>query len=319
MPLSSHPQTRSPRIAILDDYQNVALGLADWTDIRARAEITVFHDTLRDPDEVVARLLPFEAVCVMRERTPLPRGILERLPNLKFIASTGGRNASIDLAAAEERGIKVAHTGYVGSPTVELAWALILGVARNIVIEANSVRDGGWQKTLGIGLQGKTLGILGLGNVGGGVARIGQAFGMTTIAWSQNLTPETAAAHGARRVEKEELFAQADFLSVHLVLSDRSRGIVDAHALSLMKPTAFLINTSRGPIVDQAALIEVLTSRAIAGAAVDVYDEEPLPADHPFRRLGGLLATPHIGYVSRELYQTFYRDTVANLIAWLDG
>ena len=306
-----------PRIAILDDYQNVALKLADWSYLQDKADISVFNDTIAAPDALVDRLRPFDALCVMRERTPLPRAILERLPDLKFIASTGGRNASIDVQAAADLGIEIANTNYFGSPTVELAWALILGLARNLVVEANAIREGRWQSTLGTGLHGKTLGILGLGHVGAEVARIGKAFGMNVIAWSQNLTDEKANAHGVTRVNKTELFGQSDFLSVHLVLSDRSRGIVDAQSLSLMKPSAFLINTSRGPIVDADALITAVTSKSIAGAAVDVYDQEPLPADSPFRHTDGILATPHIGYVSRELYQTFYRDVVDHLTRWV--
>jgi phosphoglycerate dehydrogenase-like enzyme len=307
------------RIAILDDYQRVALVSADWTPLRERpdTEIAVFHDHLVDDDAVVARLAPFEIVCVMRERTPLPRRILERLPKLRLIASTGRRNASIDAAAAEERGITVTNTGYASDPTIEHTWALLLASARNLVEEANSVRDGGWQRGLGVGLRGKTLALLGLGRIGSEVARVGSAFGMKTIAWSTNLTKERAEEFGATLVSKEALFRQADFLSVHLILSDRSRGLVGATELGWMKPTAKLINTSRGPIVDEPALVEALSSGRLAGAALDVFDQEPLPIDHPFRTLPTVLATPHIGYVADDLYRTFYGDTVRAIVDWL--
>jgi phosphoglycerate dehydrogenase-like enzyme len=305
-------------IAILDDYQNVALQSADWSALDGRATITVFNDHLADPDQVVARLLPFDAVCVMRERTPLPKAVIDRLPRLKLIASTGARNASIDAAAATERGIAVTHTGYDASPTIELTWALILAGARHVATEAANLRAGGWQQTVGDGLHGKTLGLLGLGNIGSEVARIGKAFGMDAIAWSQNLTPEKAAAQGVRLVSKDDLFAKSDVLTIHLVLSQRSRGLVGAAELAAMKPTARLVNTSRGPIVDEAALVAALRDRRIAGAAIDVFDVEPLPADHPFRSLENVLATPHIGYVSRGVYATFYGDVVRNLMDWAD-
>jgi phosphoglycerate dehydrogenase-like enzyme len=305
-------------IAILDDHQNIALEMADWSPLDGRATITVFNDHLADPDRVVERLLPFDIVCVMRERTPLPRAIIERLPSLKLIASTAFRNASIDIAAAAERGIEVVHTGYDSSPTVELTWALILASARHIVAENASLRSGGWQRAIGDGLRGKILGVLGLGNIGSEIARIGLAFGMEVIAWSQNLTPEKAEAQGVRLTSKDELFRQADIITIHLVLSRRTRGLVGAAELAAMKPSARLVNTSRGPIVEEAALVEALRERRIAGAAIDVFDVEPLPSDHPYRSLENALATPHIGYVSRELYRTFYGDTVKNIAAWLD-
>ena len=305
-------------IAILDDYQQIALKMADWTRLDGRATITVFNDHLADPDRIVERLLPFDVVCVMRERTPLPRAVIERLPRLRLIASTAFRNASIDIAAAAEREIAVVHTGYDSSPTVELTWALILASARHIVAENASLRSGGWQRRIGDGLKGKTLGILGLGNIGAEIARVGLAFGMEVIAWSQNLTPERAEAHGVRLASKEGLFQQADILTIHLVLSRRTRGLVGAAELAAMKPSARLVNTSRGPIVQEAALIEALRHRKIAGAAIDVFDVEPLPSDHPYRSLENALATPHIGYVSRELFRTFYGDTVRNIAAWLD-
>lgn len=306
------------KIAILDDYQNVALDSADWSSLRDRADIAVFQDHLADPEAVIERLLPFDVVCVMRERTPLPRRVIEHLPNLKLIASTGAVNASIDLAAAGDHAVAVVHTGYRSSPTVELTWALILASARNIVTENNSLRSGGWQQTVGADLNGKTLGILGLGRIGSQVARIGSAFGMKLVAWSQNLTSEAALATGASLVSKEQLFEQADILTIHLVLSHRTRSLVGAAELARMKPTARLINASRGPIVDEQALISALQQRQIAGAAIDVFDSEPLPPSHPFRVLDNVLATPHIGYVSSDLYKTFYEDTVANIRAWLD-
>src|SRR6202049_261201 len=281
------------KVAVLDDYQNAALESADWSLLRDRAEITVFQDHLADPDAVIERLLPFDVVCVMRERTPLPRNVIERLPNLKLIASTGSGNASIDVAAAGDHGIAVAHTGYRSDATIELTWALILASARNVVTESNSVRSGGWQQTVGTDLGGKALGVLGLGRVGSQVARVGSAFGMNLIAWSQNLTP-------------------------HVVLSSRTRGLVGAAELERMKPTARLINASRGPIVEEQALISALKNEQIAGAAIDVFDIEPLPPTHPFRTLDNVLATPHIGYVSHGLYKTFYEDTVSNIRKWLD-
>jgi phosphoglycerate dehydrogenase-like enzyme len=309
--------TEMKRIAILDDYQNVSLEMADWSPLAGRAEITVFNDHLSNLDAIVERLLPFDVVCVMRERTPLPRSVIERLPRLKLIASTGPRNAAIDLEAAAERGIVVAHTGYNSRSTVEMTWALILGSVRQVARENANLRAGGWQLTVGDGLHGKTLGVLGLGNIGSEVARIGLAFGMEVIAWSQNLTPEKAQACGAQLVSKEELFRSADILTIHLVLSSRTKGSVGAAELQVMKPSARLINTSRGPIVDEPALIDVLRDRRIAGAALDVFDIEPLPADHPFRSLENVLATPHIGFVARELYRTFYCDTVENITRWL--
>jgi phosphoglycerate dehydrogenase-like enzyme len=306
------------KIAILDDYQNVALKMTDWSALSGRAEISVFNDHVADPSALVERLLPFDVVCVMRERTPLPREVLQHLPRLKLIASTGSRNASIDTGAAKELGITVTATGYKSSPTIELTWALILASLRGIVQENNSIRNGGWQKLVGQDLSGNILGVVGLGNIGGQVARIGLAFGMKIIAWSQNMTPEIAEAAGARLVSKDELFRQADIVTIHLILSGRTKGLVGAAELGLMKPTSRLINTSRGPIVDEPSLIKALKSHAIAGAAIDVFDEEPLPAEHPFRSMDNVLATAHIGYVSESLYRTFYGDSLANITAWLD-
>ncbi|WP_158817516.1 D-2-hydroxyacid dehydrogenase family protein [Methylocapsa sp. S129] len=305
------------KVAILDDYQNVALAMADWSSVAGRAEITVFNDHVADGDALVERLRPFDVICVMRERTPLPREVIERLPHLKLIASTGGRNASIDMVAADARGIRVTATGYRSTPTIEMTWALILASVREIVRESNSIRDGGWQTSIGRELEGKTLGVLGLGNIGGQVARIGLAFDMKVIAWSQNMTPQIAEAAGATLATKKDLFREADVVTIHLILSKRTRGLVGAAELALMRPTSRLINTSRGPIVDENALIDALTRRTIAGAALDVFDAEPLSADHPFRSLDNVLATPHIGYVAEDLYRTFYGGAARSIGEWL--
>jgi phosphoglycerate dehydrogenase-like enzyme len=307
------------KVAILDDYQNVALTLADWSTVTDRAEITVFTDHLGDPDAVVDRLAPFDVVCVMRERTPLPRSVLERLPRLALIASTGPGNASIDVAACDQLGIGVTHTGYSSTDTVELTWALIMAAARNIAGECASVRAGGWQTSVGRELHGQTLGILGLGNIGAQIARIGVAFGMQVIAWSQHLTQAQAEAAGAIWVPKDALFAESDMLTVHLVLSERTRALVGAAQFATMKPTAWLVNTSRGPIVEECALLDALTTQSIAGAALDVFGTEPLPADHLLRTLPNALVTPHIGYVAEGLYRTFYRDAAADIAGWLDS
>ncbi|AKK26865.1 D-2-hydroxyacid dehydrogenase family protein [Mycobacterium sp. EPa45] len=305
------------RVAVLDDYQNVALEMADWSAVSDRADITVFDDHLSDPDELVARLAPFDVVFVMRERTPLPRSIIERLPKLKMIASTGPFNASIDMAAAEDHGIHVGTTGGTVASTVELTWALILAGARDLVAEACSVRDGGWQTSVGRELSGRVLGVLGLGRIGARVARIGEAFGMQVIAWSQNLTAEAAAEAGATYVDKDELFSRSDVLTIHMKLSERSTGLVGAAELAQLKPTALLVNTSRGPIVDEAALVRALRSTTIK-AALDVFDTEPLPQAHPLRTLDNVIATPHIGYVADRPYRIFYRDAVAAIGEWLD-
>jgi phosphoglycerate dehydrogenase-like enzyme len=304
------------RIAILDDYQGVALEAADWSDIARQAQITAFREPL-DQDMLVDQLAIFDVICVMRERTQFPGALLEKLPRLRLIASTGPRNAAIDTKAAAALGIEVSHTGYFSEPTVEHTWALILAATRHVVAEANAVRSGFWQTSVGGDLAGRTLGLLGLGNIGSRVAKVGQAFGMRTIAWSENLTAEGAASHGVERVAKEDLFAQADVLSIHLVLSARTRGLVDAKMLAHMQPSSWLVNTSRGPIVDDEALIAVLRGGGLAGAALDVFESEPLPQDHPYRMLPNVLATPHLGYVTRRLYETFYGDTVRNIGAWL--
>src|SRR5260370_12555260 len=268
------------KIAVLDDYQNVALESADWSVLRERANIAVFQDHLADPDAVIERLLPFDVVCVMRERSPLPRYVIERLPNLKLIASTGPGNASIDVVAAGDHRIAVVHTGYRSDPAIEFTWALILASVRHIVMESNSVRSGGWQRTVGTDLRGKTLGVLGLGRVGSQVARIGSAFGMNLIAWSQNMTPAAAEPAGAILVSRDQLFERADILTIHLALSSRTRGLVGAAELGRMKPTARLIKASRGPIVEGQALISVLKNKQIAGAPIERLCTGPLPASH---------------------------------------
>jgi phosphoglycerate dehydrogenase-like enzyme len=306
-------------VAILDDYQGVALKMADWSTLKDKAEITVFRDHLSDPGPIVERLRPFDVVCVMRERTPLPRLILEQLPNLKLICSTGSVNASIDVAAAKEKGITVCGTRYTSHGAAEFTWALILAMVRNVPAESRSLRAGQWQTSIGGDLEGKTIGLMGLGRLGSATAKVALAFGMKVIAWSQNLTREAAEQRGARLVSKEDVLREADILSIHLVLSRRTKGIVGAPEIALMKPTAYLVNTSRGPLVDENALIDALKNRRIAGAALDVYDTEPLPELHPFRSLDNVLATPHIGYVTKSTYELFYRDTVENIAEWLIG
>jgi len=277
------PNPSLANVAILDDYQNVALKITDWSALKGRANLTVFNDHLSNEAEVIDRLRCFDILCVMRERTPLTRAIIESLPNLKMIASTGPGNASIDMNAAAERGITVVDTGYSSTPTIEFTWAMILGMARNLHLENQSLREGGWQVTLGSELAGKTLGLLGLGRVGSEVSAIGRAFGMKVIAWSQNLTASVAESNGAQWVDKETLFATSDFLSIHVRLSDRTRGLVGASEFASMKPSSRIINTSRGPIVDTAALLTALDEKKIAGAAIDVYDVEPLALTDPLR------------------------------------
>jgi phosphoglycerate dehydrogenase-like enzyme len=307
------------KIAVLDDYQGIAFTMADWSAVQQRADVTVFNDHLVDETEIINRLLPFEVVCVMRERTPLNRQILSQLPNLKLIISTGRRNASIDEKAVEELGITLKTTGYFGGGAPELTWATLMAIARNITVENANLRNGLWQTTISTDLAGKTIGIIGLGNIGTKIAAYANVFDMNVIAWSENLTEEKAAAAGAKLVSKETLLKEADFVTIHLVLSHRSRGIIGQNDLDLMKPTAYFINTSRGPLVDEKALINTLQQKKIAGAAIDVYDIEPLPTDHPFRKLDNILATPHIGYVTEKTYKLFYEDTVTEILNWLNG
>jgi phosphoglycerate dehydrogenase-like enzyme len=305
------------KIAILDDYQEIALKMADWSLIPGNPEIKVFHDHVVELEKLVQRLLPYNILCIMRERTPMTAELIDRLPNLKLIASTGSRNSSIDTVATNRHGIAVLHTNYESAATIELTWSLILGIVRNITIENTSLRNGGWQTSVGGDLKGKTLGVLGLGHIGAPVAAIGKAFGMNIIAWSPNLTIKKAELSEARFVSKEDLFRQSDILTVHIVLSKSTRGIIGESDLNLMKSTAYFINTSRGPLVDEPALIRTLKNKKIAGAALDVFDIEPLPANHPFRSLPNVLATPHLGYGSQSLYELFYRDSVENIRKWI--
>jgi phosphoglycerate dehydrogenase-like enzyme len=307
------------RIAVLDDYQSVAAEFTDWSQLPGPAEVVEFHDAVADPDAVVARLRGFDVVVAMRERTRFDRAVLERLPDLRLLVTTGMRNKSIDVAAAGELGITVCGTGSQAAATVELTWALILATLRHLPQEDTAMRSGAWQQTIGGDLESASLGVVGLGRLGSRVARIGAAFGMDVIAWSQNLTDERAAEVGARRVRKDELFATADVVTVHLLLSKRTRGLIGADDLALMKHTAVLVNTSRGPIVDEAALVDVLRRGAIAGAGLDVYDIEPLPRDHPLRELRRAVLTPHLGYVTRGTYELFYREAVEDVAAFLAG
>ncbi|MBX8534897.1 D-2-hydroxyacid dehydrogenase family protein [Pseudomonas cichorii] len=307
------------RIAVIDDWQDIASDVVDWSVLAPIGEVSFLHEFPADTATMVQRLQGFEVICVMRERTLFDEALLSQLPRLKLLVTGGMRNAAIDIKAAKRLGIEVCGTESYKHAAPELTWALIMGVTRNLVAEANSLRDGKWQIGLGSDLHGKTLGILGLGSIGKWIARYGQAFGMKVIAWSQNLTAEAAAESGVTYVSKQELFEQADVLSVHLVLSDRSRGLVDAQALGWMKPSAYLINSSRGPIIDEAALIATLQQRRIAGAALDVFDTEPLPAEHPFRTLDNVLATPHIGYVTENNYRTFFGQMIEDIQAWHAG
>lgn len=300
------------RIAILDDYQNVALSLADWTGL----DVTAFNEPLANP---AASLADFEIICIMRERTPFPRAMFEALGKLKLLVTSGSRNAAVDLAAAADHGVTVCGTDSPGHATSEMTWGLILALARNLAVEDRNMRDGRWQTTLGTDLRGKTLGIVGLGRLGSQVAAIGSAFGMEIIAWSRNLTDARAAECGAARVSKEDLFRRADVVTIHMKYSDAIRHLVGAPELSLMKSTAYLVNTSRAPIVDMDTLGKVLTDGRIGGAAIDVYDEEPVPADHPVRSWPRTLLTPHIGYVTRETYEIFYGQSVEAVRAFIAG
>ena len=307
------------RVAVLDDYQGVALESADWSAIPDGAQVQVFRDHMPDSDRVGERLRDFEVIAAMRERTPFPRELLEQLPRLRLLVTTGMRNASIDVDAATELGIVVCGTGGLGYPTAELTWGLILSLARHIPREDAATRQGRWQTTVGAGLQGKVLGVLGLGRLGSQVAAIGKAFGMSVIAWSQNLTAERTDQQGVALVAKDELFSRSDILSIHVQQSERTVGLMGSRELGLMKTTAYLINTSRGPIVDEAALVKALQSRAIAGAGLDVFDDEPLPAGHALLQLDNTVLTPHVGYVTGEGHKIFYEETVQDITAYLSG
>ena len=308
-----------PQVAVLDDYQQVARVYGDWDRLRERADVTVFEDHLFDEDALVARLAPFAVIVLMRERTPFPRSLIARLPNLQLLLTTGMWNASIDLVACEERGVVVCGTQVGGGGTAQLTWALLLALAQQIPVVDADIRAGRWQTGVGIEIAGRTLGLLGLGRIGSVVARVARAFDMNVIAWSKNLTAERAAEAGATLVDCDELLRRSDFVSVHMVLSARTRGLLGRRELALMKPAAYLVNTSRGPIVDEGALIEALEARTIAGAGLDVFDVEPLPLDHPLRRLPNTVLTPHIGYVSQESYSVVYPQLIEDIEAWLDG
>jgi phosphoglycerate dehydrogenase-like enzyme len=308
------------KLAILDDYQRVALQSADWK--KLGLDIHVFHEAFRSVDEAAAKLAPFEILCAMRERTAFSRALIERLPNLRFVSLTGFRAVSMDSKLLGERGIPVSNTrvGNGTTATAELTWGLIIAATRGLEQGMQNMRAGRWHEGLpaGTGLAGKRLGLLGLGKIGSAVARVGKAFGMDVVAWSQNLTPEKAAEQGARHVPKDELVATSEVVSIHLVLSDRTRGLIGAKELAAMKPGAILVNVSRGPIIDEAALLDALSARRIH-AALDVYDLEPLPADHPLRSAPNTILAPHLGYVNDETYRIFHEDSVENVAAWLAG
>ncbi len=305
------------RIAVLDDYQDVARSMADWSTLPG--EVDFYGASPTEPSALIARLDPYDALVAMRERTPFSAALLEALPNLRLLVTTGMRNAAIDVAAAHRLGITVSGTPSPGHATAELTFAIILALARGLVDQAVSVADGGWQVGLGSDLRGATLGLLGLGRLGAQVAAMGQAFGMEVVAWSENLTAERSAAHGVELVGKHDLFTRADFVSIHLRLSERTQGLVGVAELAQMRPSAYLVNTSRGPIVDETALLDAVRTGVIAGAGLDVYSAEPLPAEHPFRSEPRILTTPHIGYVTRETYAVFYAGAVEAIAAWAAG
>jgi len=308
------------RAAILDDYQNVALSLADWSAVAGDVETVVFNRPFAGEAETIAALQGFAIIVGMRERTPFPRRVIEALPDLKLLITTGAKNNSFDVKAAAEHGVIVCGTGTVGTPTTGIAFGLILELTRRIGFENARLKAGEpWQVTIGQDLEGLTLGIVGLGKLGQRVAAVASAFGMRVIAWSQNLTAEKAAAVGVAAVGKDELFRNSDIVTIHYALSERSRGLVSHADLALMKPTALLVNTARAPIVDQAALLEALQAKRIAGAGLDVFESEPLPRDHPYRKLDNVVLTPHLGYVSEQNYRVYFRDAVENIRAFLDG
>lgn len=308
------------RAAILDDYQNLALNYADWSSVSKDVELKIFNKAFAGQDEAIKALQDFEIVVGMRERTPFPRAMIEALPKLKLLITTGLRNNAFDIKAAAARGVTVCGTGSVGNPTAGITFGLMLELTRKLGFENARMKAGEpWQTTIGPDLGGMTLGIIGLGKLGQRSALIGKAFGMKPIAWSPNLTPERAAEGGAEFASKEDLFARADIITIHIVLSDRTRGIISAADIGRMKKTAYLVNTSRGPLVDEKALIAALETRQIAGAGLDVFDQEPLPLDHPFRKLDNVVMTPHLGYVSEQNYRKYFPDIVEDIRAWLDG
>ena len=308
------------RLAIINDYQRLALEAADWGRLPNGIVAEVCHDQLTDPKEAARRLSPFDIVVTAREETTFDRALVERLPNLKLLVFHGARNAALDLEALAEKGVTVCGTGYgYTNGTVELAWGLILGLVKNLIAEDQTIRDGGWGAGLPLGLTGKTLGILGLGTLGSGVAKLGLALDMEVIAWSQNLTEKRCAEVGVTLVTKEALLRRSDVLSVHVILSERTRGLVGAKDFAMMKPSCCLINTSRGPIVDETALVNALKERRIGGAGLDVFDQEPLPINHPFRKLPNVLVTSHIGGRTYENLAARYKDCLEDVLAWLNG
>jgi phosphoglycerate dehydrogenase-like enzyme len=308
------------RCAILDDYQNIALSSADWSPVKGDVDIKAFTANLGGPDKVIAALQDFDIVVAMRERTGFPKQVIDALPNLKLLITTGMRNASIDTEAAKARGLTVCGTGAFGSPTSGIAIGLMLELTRHIGYENARLHAGAtWQTTIGPELEGLTLGVLGLGKLGQRTAAIAKAFGMKVIAWSQNLTPEKCAEAGVGYVGKDDLFRQSDLISIHVVLSQRSRGLVGAKEIGLMKPTAYLINTSRGPIIEEAAMLAALRDKKIAGAGLDVFDVEPLPLDHPLRKMDNVVITPHLGYVSKQNYKHYFSSVVEDIRGFLDG
>jgi phosphoglycerate dehydrogenase-like enzyme len=314
-----------PKVAVLDDYAGVALDLADWSPLQTQCDVTVFNQHLSEAEAAEA-LRPYDVVCTVRERMALPRTLIERLPNLKLLTIVGKSLPNLDMAAASECGVLVVHSNFanprfaaVRDATPEFTWGLMIATVRNLAEEHRRMREGAWQTTVGTTLSGKTLGLLGLGRIGKRMAQYAKAFDMDVIAWSQNLTEDAAAAAGTRRVDKAALFAESDVVSIHVVLSERTRGLVGEPELTLMRRHAYLINTSRGPIVDEVAMIAALQSGRIAGAGLDVFDVEPLPPDHPLRSLPNVTLSPHLGYVTREMLGAFYSDTVEAVVAWLDG
>ena len=308
------------RCAILDDYQNVALKSADWSKVATELDCKIFNEHLGSQENVIKALQGFEIICAMRERTAFPRAVIEKLPDLKLLITTGMRNASIDVAAAREHGVVVSGTPATGNPTSGIAIGLMLELTRRIGYENARLKAGApWQSTIGLDLEGLTLGVIGLGKLGARTSRIAQAFGMKVMAWSQNLTPEKCKAVGVEYAQKDELFRQSDLITIHVVLSQRTRGLVGAKELALMKPTAYIINTSRGPIIEEGALLAALREKRIAGAGLDVFDIEPLPADHPLRKMDNVVLTPHLGYVSLQNYRAYFSGVVDDIRAYLDG
>jgi phosphoglycerate dehydrogenase-like enzyme len=308
------------RCAILDDYLNLALGIADWSKVSDRVDITVFNEPFASPETTVSALKDFEIICAMRERTPFPRTLFAALPKLKLLITSGMRNAAIDMEAAKEHNVVLCGTQWGRDPTAPLTMGLILELTRNIGRENARMHAGeALQKFVGIEIEGRTLGVIGLGKLGSKVAGMAKAFGMNVIAWSPNLTPERCKEVGVGYATKEELFSTADIITIHVVLGPRSRGLVGAAELARMKPTSYLVNTARGPIVDEAALLETMRQKKIAGAAIDVYSIEPLPVDHPFRKLDNMVLTPHLGYVTQDSFRNHYRQMVEGIDAWFKG